>query len=82
MTYLDGVKHYLVEWIGHTETTWEPVEHILDPNLILDFERGFKKTGSKKQDEILKLNIGEEEKENEEKSNDKKIVNNISKSLY
>ena len=36
-----GTVQYLLKWLGYpkSQATWEPIENILDPNLITDFEQ-------------------------------------------
>ena len=31
---VDGLMHYLVQWVGYAEPTWEPQQNIDDPSLI------------------------------------------------
>jgi hypothetical protein len=33
----DGVKEYLIDWLGYAERTWEPEDHILDQGAVTEY---------------------------------------------
>uniref|UniRef100_A0A7M5UYE4 Uncharacterized protein n=1 Tax=Clytia hemisphaerica TaxID=252671 RepID=A0A7M5UYE4_9CNID len=67
-----GITSYLVKWQGYplSQATWEPSENILDPNLIVDFNR---RTKQKKANKAK----AKEKKEGENKRTRKESLNMI-----
>jgi hypothetical protein len=53
-----GVRHFEVNWVGYTETTWEPLANLVGAvSLIKEFEDARKQADSDAKAEVLALKV-------------------------